>query len=58
MRLLCAVVAGLRESVRETLPDDEATAGAWVGGFCWAFAIHWVLLITVTLGHCWAKGGC
>lgn len=49
MRLLCDVALGLLASIRETLPDSEETAGAWVAGFAWAFAIHWVLLITVTL---------
>lgn len=49
MSLLVAIVAGLAESLRETLPDSEQTAGVWLAGFCWAFVIFWATLIVVTV---------
>lgn len=58
MSLLRAVVAGLLESVRETLPTDSKEGGAFLAGLCWAFGIHWTLLIAITWAHCATKGGC
>jgi uncharacterized membrane protein required for colicin V production len=52
------VIRYLAEQLRETLPDSEETAGIWLAGFVWAFCLHWVIFCAVTLGHCWAKGGC
>jgi hypothetical protein len=49
MRLLADIAAGLWASLRETFPTDEQEAGPFVAGMTWAFVIHWVLLITVTL---------
>ena len=55
MRLLYDVALGVLESIKETLPGDEQEAACWVGGFCWSFAIHWILLITVTLAAGWHR---
>jgi len=49
MRLLRDVALGLWASLRETLPGDETEAGVWLGGFCWAFSLHWIFLVLVTL---------
>jgi hypothetical protein len=46
--LLAAVIAGLWESVRETWPDSEETAGAFVAGMAWAFLIFFGILVFVT----------
>ena len=43
---LCACV--LFDGVRETLPDDERTAGAFLSGMCYAFVLFWGMLIFVT----------
>jgi hypothetical protein len=48
MRLLLDVARGLAESIRETLPDDEATAGAFLSGMVYAFGLFWGMLIVVT----------
>lgn len=48
VRLLLDVLASLCTAVRESLPASEATAGVWLAGFAWAFALHWTLLILVT----------
>lgn len=47
-RLFADVVRGIWESFRETLPDSEETASAFVSGMAWAFAIFFTLLILVT----------
>lgn len=49
MRLMLDVAAGLWAAFRETLPSTEAEAGPFLGGFTWAFCLHWVILVTVTL---------
>ena len=46
--LLAAIIAGLAEAIRETLPDDEATAGAFLSGLVYAFLLFWGMLIFVT----------
>lgn len=46
---LTEIATCLWESVRETWPRTEEEAGPFIGGFTWAFVIHWVLLIVVTL---------
>jgi hypothetical protein len=51
--LLAAIVAGCLSELLETLPRTEDEAGAWIAGFCWAFAIFVALLVLVTLA--WAK---
>ena len=46
--LLWLVVAVIFDGVRETLPDDERTAGVWLAGFAWAFVLFWAMLILTT----------
>jgi hypothetical protein len=48
MKLARDVARGLAESIRESLPADEKEAGPFLAGFCWAFGLHWLLLIVVT----------
>ena len=36
-----------------TLPSDEASAGMWISGLAWGFAIFIVLLLAVTMA--WAR---
>jgi hypothetical protein len=49
MRVARDVACGVWASLRETWPSTEDEAGPWLGGFVWAFALHWVILILVTL---------
>jgi len=51
--ILWLVVAIVFDGVRETLPDDERTAGAFVSGMAWMFAILVVCLLLATMA--WAK---
>jgi hypothetical protein len=51
--LLAAVIAGLWESFRETLPDSEETAGAFVSGLAWGFVVFFSMLVFVT--WLWSK---
>lgn len=53
MRLAFAIVCGVAESIRETLPSTEDEASAFVAGMAWAFAMFWTCLVLVTL--LWAK---
>jgi hypothetical protein len=48
MRLAADVVRGVAESIRETLPGDDKEAGLWLGGFCWAFVLHWAIVLIMT----------
>jgi hypothetical protein len=57
MSTVLAVVAGLAETIRETLPRTEEEAGPFVAGLCWAMVLFWGTLIAVTWLHCAAKGG-
>jgi hypothetical protein len=45
MRIVGAVVAGLWESIRETLPSTEDEAGPFLAGMCWAFCLFFSFLI-------------
>jgi len=56
MRLAAEIARGTWESFRETLPSNETEAGAWLAGFCWAFAIFWVILLAVTMAWAAAHG--
>jgi hypothetical protein len=49
MTILAELLRGAAETIRETLPGDEREAGVFVAGLAWAFCLHWVVLITVTL---------
>ena len=42
------VLRYLVEQLRETLPDDERTAGAFVAGMVYAFVLFWTMLVLVT----------
>ncbi|HYW25881.1 MAG TPA: hypothetical protein VE953_17035 [Terriglobales bacterium] len=53
MRLVAEIVRDVCSDIRATLPADEQEGGAWLAGFCWAFAIHWSLLLLVT--YFWAR---
>jgi len=46
--ILWLVVGALLGAIRETLPDDEATAGAFLSGLVYAFLLFWGMLIFVT----------
>lgn len=46
--ILWLVVVVLLGAIRETLPDDETTAGAFLSGMCYAFVLFWTMLIVVT----------
>jgi uncharacterized membrane protein YkvI len=46
--ILWLVVAALLGALRETLPDDESTAGAFLSGMVYAFLMFWGLLLFVT----------
>jgi hypothetical protein len=48
MSLAIEIARGIWESIRETLPDSDETAGAWLSGFCWAFLIFIALLVIVS----------
>jgi hypothetical protein len=48
MRLARDLALGVAESIRESLPGDEKEAAPFLAGFCWAFALHWGMLILVT----------
>lgn len=39
------IVACILGAIRESLPDDESTAGAFLSGMAWMFAIQMVLLV-------------
>jgi hypothetical protein len=54
MRVAADVVRGLAASIRETLPDDEKTAGAFLSGLVYAFVLHWAILLLVT--YAWWVG--
>lgn len=43
--ILWLVVAVLWGGIRETLPDDERSAGPFLAGMAWMFAIQMVLLV-------------
>jgi cobalamin biosynthesis protein CobD/CbiB len=51
MKLAYEIASAVAESIRETLPDSEATAGVWLAGFTWAFALHWLIVIATTLAY-------
>lgn len=55
--LLAAVIAGLWESFRETLPDSEETAGAFRSGLIAGFAVNLALLVYVTVAARISHGG-
>ena len=55
-RLPAELARGAWETLRETLPDSEETAAAFVSGMAWAFAIFFGLLILVTLLYAKAAG--
>ena len=46
--ILWLVVAVVFDGVRETLPDDERTAGAFLSGMCYAFVLFWGMLLLTT----------
>lgn len=48
MRLLAAVLSCLLDSILESLPSSEDTAGAWLSGLVWGFCLFWGILILVT----------
>lgn len=54
--LLAALIAGVCETIRATLPDSEETAGAFVSGMAYAFVIFFALLVLVTLLYAKAAG--
>jgi hypothetical protein len=56
--MLAEILRGLAETIRETLPRSEAEGGAFLSGVCYAFAVHWALLIAVTWAHCRAAANC
>jgi len=56
MRLLYDVALGLWASIRETLPDSEETAGAFVSGMAYAFVVFFGLLVLVTILYAKAAG--
>lgn len=56
--MLTEILRGIWESVRESLPTYPEDAGPFLAGFCWAFAIHWVVLIAITYAHCRSAGTC
>jgi hypothetical protein len=56
--ILLEILRGLAETIRETLPRDEREGGAFLSGLCYAFVIHWALLIAITWAHCRAAGTC
>lgn len=58
MSLLVEILRGVAETIRETLPDDERTAGAWLSGLAYAFVLHWGALLLVTWSWCAQRGGC
>ena len=51
--LIAAVVCGLLEELRATLPSSEQEASGFVQGMAWMFAIMVVCLLLVTMA--WAK---
>lgn len=46
--LIAAVVCGLLEELRGTLPSTEDEAGAFVAGMTYAFVLFWSFLIAAT----------
>ena len=56
--MLRDLLSGCWASIRETLPDSVEQCGFGMGGFCWAFVLHWLVLIAVTWMTCSARGGC
>ena len=46
--LIAAVVCGLLEELRESLPSTEDQAGAFVAGMVYAFVLFWTMLVLVT----------
>lgn len=55
--MLIDIVRGLWESIRETLPSTEQEAGAFLSGLCYAFALHWAMLLFVTYAYVTSGGG-
>jgi hypothetical protein len=55
-RLVTDIICGLAESFLETLPSSEGEAGVFLSGFCWAFVLHWVILIAVTASYVGGHG--
>lgn len=49
LRLPFVILLYLLGTLRETLPDTTDEAGYFLSGFTWAFVLHWVFLILVTL---------
>lgn len=58
LTLLWEIVRGLAETIRETLPSTSEEGSAFLSGACYAFVIHWALLIAITYAHCRASGTC
>ena len=56
--MLRDLIRGCYHTVRETMPDSVEECGFWMSGFCWAFGLHWVILILVTWSVCSTRGGC
>ena len=54
--LLAAVIAGLWESFRETLPSDESEAGVFMAGLTWGFVVFFSMLVLVTWLYARATG--
>ena len=50
--LIAAVVCGLFESLRESLPSTEDQAAHFLQGLCWGVVLSWLMLIAVTV-HWW-----
>lgn len=51
MRLACAIAQQIAESIRESLPASEETAGVWLSGFVYAMVLHWVMLVLTTWAY-------
>lgn len=52
-----AVVWSVLQDLRETLPDDERTAAAWVSGLAYGLAIMLIALVASSACTLAAAGG-
>ena len=46
--LIAAVVCGLFEELRSSLPSTEEQAAHFLQGLCWGVVLSWLALILVT----------
>jgi hypothetical protein len=55
-RLPAEIARGAWETIRETLPDSDETAGAFIAGLTYGFVIFFALLILTTIVYAKAAG--